>query len=145
MWKFPCQGSTSVLTTRPPGSSLPPVLNRVFLGVPWWLSGLRIQDCHCSGIGSVPGQGTSMCRGHSKKPAKQTSKPGVSPKGMQLLLEQECPHTGLPNHSSRHWNQAHHLGTVGQEQVRGAPGFFSANDQGLSDPAPAGLLSVLSS
>ena len=29
-------------------------------GVPWWLSRLRIQHCHCCGMGSVPCPGTSF-------------------------------------------------------------------------------------
>ena len=32
----------------------------VALGVPWWLSRLRIRCCHCCGIGSIPSQGTSV-------------------------------------------------------------------------------------
>ena len=42
-------------------------------GVPWWLSMLRIQHCHCcgsgscSGSGSIPGQGTSTCCRCSQK------------------------------------------------------------------------------
>ena len=43
--------------------------------VPWWLTWLRIQHCHCSGsacccgIGSIPGPGTSTCcrHGHTQK------------------------------------------------------------------------------
>ena len=56
--------------------------------VPLWLSGLRIQHCHCSrwggccGTGSIPGLRTSMCYRYSKKKkkkkkSKQASKPGV--------------------------------------------------------------------
>ena len=30
-------------------------------GVPWWwLSGLRIQHCHCCGIGLIPGPGAPL-------------------------------------------------------------------------------------
>ena len=42
-------------------------------GVPLWLSGLRIQCCHCSslgqccGVGSVLGLGASICCGTAKK------------------------------------------------------------------------------
>ena len=45
-------------------------------GVPWWLSGLRIQHCHCCDLGhccgksSVPGLGTSVCCGHGQKKKK---------------------------------------------------------------------------
>ena len=40
---------------------------------PWWLSGLRIQYCHCCGSGcccdwsSIPGPGTSACLGLTQK------------------------------------------------------------------------------
>ena len=37
------------------------------MGVPWWLSVLRIWHCHCSGLGSVPGLGTSTCHRHNQK------------------------------------------------------------------------------
>ena len=44
------------------------------LGVPWWLSGLKIQHCHCcgtgrycGGVGSIPGLGTPVCHGCGKK------------------------------------------------------------------------------
>ena len=30
-------------------------------GVPWQLSSLRIQHCHCCGANSIPGPGTSTC------------------------------------------------------------------------------------
>ena len=41
-------------------------------GVPWWLSGLRIQHCHYSGASCccvavlIPGMGTSTCCGYSQ-------------------------------------------------------------------------------
>lgn len=50
------------------------------LGVPLWLSGLRICFCHCSGlghrysVGSIPGPGTSTCRGYSQKKKKEKEK-----------------------------------------------------------------------
>ena len=49
-------------------------------GVPWWVSRLRIQHCHCCGMGSVPGLGTSVGHGCSKKKKerkrkKETKKP----------------------------------------------------------------------
>ena len=43
------------------------------LGVPWWLSRLRIQHCHycgsgyCCGGGLIPGLGTSACCRHDQK------------------------------------------------------------------------------
>ena len=40
------------------------------LGIPWWLSGLRIQCCHCYGIGSIPGLGTFAWCGHGQKTQK---------------------------------------------------------------------------
>ena len=48
-------------------------LNKPSLGVPLWLSGLRIHHCHCSGsccccsTGSIPGPGTSICHKCSQK------------------------------------------------------------------------------
>ena len=42
-------------------------LNMYSLGVPLWLSGLRIQCSHCCDVGSVPGLGTSSCPRHSQK------------------------------------------------------------------------------
>ena len=51
-------------------------LNNLFkccrTGVPWWLSRLRVQRCHCYGLGSlcgmglVLGPGTSTCHGHDR-------------------------------------------------------------------------------
>ena len=37
------------------------------LGVPWWLSGLRIWHGHCCGVCLIPGPGTSACRGSGQK------------------------------------------------------------------------------
>ena len=53
-------------------------LKSLKLGVPWWCSGLRIWHCHCSSsgccysMGSISGQGTSICHGHSPPPKKIT-------------------------------------------------------------------------
>ena len=47
-------------------------------GAPLWFSGLRIQHCYCSGLGLIPGLGTSTGQEHSKhktKQNKQTKKP----------------------------------------------------------------------
>uniref|UniRef100_A0A8D1NRS6 Epidermal growth factor receptor pathway substrate 15 n=1 Tax=Sus scrofa TaxID=9823 RepID=A0A8D1NRS6_PIG len=47
--------------------------NKTKLGVPWWLSRLRIWHCHCGGsshccgVGLIPGPGTSACLGHGQK------------------------------------------------------------------------------
>ena len=41
--------------------SLLSVINKTLLGVPWWLSGLRIWHCHCCGPGLMPGPGPSPC------------------------------------------------------------------------------------
>ena len=48
------------------------------LGVPWWLSRLRIQHSllgsgYCSGVGSIPGPWTSACLRHSQNKTKQNS------------------------------------------------------------------------
>ena len=42
-------------------------------GVPWWLSGLRSQCCHCCGSGLIPGLGTPVCRGHAPPPTPQAT------------------------------------------------------------------------
>ena len=42
--------------------------------VPWWLSRLRIQHCHCCGSDSVSGLGTSPCHWVWLKTNKQTNK-----------------------------------------------------------------------
>ena len=39
-------------------------------GVPWWLSGLRFWLCHCCGMGSILGPGTSTFAGTDKKKLK---------------------------------------------------------------------------
>ena len=50
------------------------------LGVPWWLSGLRMQCFHCSGLGcccvtgSIPGPGTSTCHRCDEKWRKEGRK-----------------------------------------------------------------------
>ena len=33
----------------------------------WWCSGLRIQHCHCCGLGSIPGLGSTTCHRHSQE------------------------------------------------------------------------------
>ena len=44
-------------------------------GVPQWLSGLRIQCCHCCGAGLIPGLGTSAsCGCRQKKKKKKVKK-----------------------------------------------------------------------
>ena len=46
-------------------------------GVIWWCSKLRIQHCHCSGLGCccgmdpVPGRGTSICHGRGTQKKRQ--------------------------------------------------------------------------
>ena len=50
-------------------------IKKMHMGVPWWLSRLRIQCCHCSssgcccGRGSTLGPGTSTCHGRGPKDA----------------------------------------------------------------------------
>ena len=36
-------------------------------GAPLCVSRLRIQRCHCRGLGSIPGPGTNACQGHNQK------------------------------------------------------------------------------
>ena len=43
----------------------------IILGVPLWLSRLRIQCCHCCGASSIPGWGTLHVRGTAKKKKKK--------------------------------------------------------------------------
>ena len=43
-------------------------------GFPWWLSGLRIQHCHCCDSGSTPGLEISKCHGCSQKKKKERRK-----------------------------------------------------------------------
>ena len=49
-------------------------------GVPWWLSGLKIQCCpcsglgHCCGVGLIPGPGTSICCRRGQKIKKKKKK-----------------------------------------------------------------------
>lgn len=38
-----------------------------FMGVLLWWRGLRIQHCHCYGIGLIPGPGASICHGTGQK------------------------------------------------------------------------------
>ena len=49
-------------------------LKNLIYGVLWWLSRLTIQCCHCYGVGSIPGLGTSTCRGCSNKKKKEKRK-----------------------------------------------------------------------
>ena len=52
------------------------LFKRLNIGVPWWLNGLRIQHCHCSGfayscdVGLIPNLGTSTTTGAAKKKKK---------------------------------------------------------------------------
>ena len=48
------------------------------MGVLWRLSGLRIQHCHCCGMGSIPGLGTFACCRHSPKEKKKFDENGRS-------------------------------------------------------------------
>ena len=47
-------------------------------GIPWWLSGLRTQHCHCCGMGSILCPGTSPCCECSQKKKKKKVKSPVS-------------------------------------------------------------------
>lgn len=42
-------------------------LKNFFSEIFWWLSGSRIWCCHCRGVGSIPGLGTSTCLVHGQK------------------------------------------------------------------------------
>ena len=46
---------------------------RYLVGVPLWYSRLSIWQCHCCGVGSIPGPGTSTCHRHHQKKKKGKS------------------------------------------------------------------------
>ena len=71
----------------------------ILIGIPWWLSGLRIQCCHCYGLGGcsgtslIPGPGTSMCHRCSQNKTKflifrrgMLKSPGVKYNDVYILL-----------------------------------------------------------
>ena len=45
----------------------------IIFRVLWWLSELKIQLCHCCGMGLIPGPGIA-CHGHGKKKKKKKKK-----------------------------------------------------------------------
>ena len=59
-----------------PWASWGGVLRNTTIGVPWWLSRLRIWHCHCygsgccCGTGSIPDPGSLVFLGHSQKKKK---------------------------------------------------------------------------
>ena len=54
-----------------------PVLRLDSEGVPWWLSGLRIQHCPCCSVGLIPGPGTFLSCWHSQKQRKDMTVRGL--------------------------------------------------------------------
>ena len=44
------------------------------LGLLLWCSRLRIRRCHCCGVGSIPGLGTSACQGCGQKIEKKKNR-----------------------------------------------------------------------
>ena len=49
------------------------VIKNVKTGVPWWLSRLRIQHCHCCGTDSILDPGTSISQGGKNKRSVSSS------------------------------------------------------------------------
>ena len=78
-------------------SSVLQVLYKQVLGVPWWLSGLRIWHCHCCGLGcccgtdSVPGPRTCAWHGHSQTKPNQNKQ--IKKKNKQVFMKEiiSCP------------------------------------------------------
>ena len=64
----------------------------------WWLSGLKIQCCHCCGSGSILGLGTSECHGCSQKKKKAGQERELCHCGGTEVLVQAIPgdHLGRP-------------------------------------------------
>ena len=60
------------------------VKNLLSMGVPWWLSELRIWHCHCCGLGHccgvglIPGPGISACHRQTHKKSQLCMDPWVS-------------------------------------------------------------------
>ena len=50
---------------------LPTPQKKDHIGVPWWLSWLRVQPCHCCGSDSIPSPGTSACCGYAQKTKRE--------------------------------------------------------------------------
>lgn len=71
------------------------------LRVSWWLSGLRIRHCHCSGSGCccgvdlIPGPGTFICCGRGQTPNKTNQ---------QKRLVRLCKRLCIPNINQPHSN-----------------------------------------
>ena len=69
------------------GLQISDALSFLSWGAPWWLSGLRIQHCHCCGTGSIPGLGNLQIRGKKKKKAAPLIR---FPSFLQGLLHFRC-------------------------------------------------------
>ena len=54
------------------------------LEVPWWYSSLRIQACHCCGLGLIPGPRTSSCCRCGQKKKKKKKKKGQKKKYLKI-------------------------------------------------------------
>ena len=69
----------------------------------WWLSGLRIQHCHCYSVASIPGLGTSACWGYGRKKKQKNKK---TKKKTVLEYERPLPKNtgiGYTAGTSCHW------------------------------------------
>ena len=54
------------------------------MGVPWWLSKLRIWHCHCCGTGLIPGQELTHALGTTKN--KETTEHVLHAKSIPHLV-----------------------------------------------------------
>ena len=79
--------------------------------VPWWLSRLGIQHCHCCGAGSIPGLGTSSCHGHGQNKKQKKPKQRVFHKGIDFAgYPQSVPLTTHQKSDAKALISDHHAG-----------------------------------
>ena len=84
--------------------------NYEHLGVLWWPSGLRIQHCHCCGLGhhsdtgSIPGQELPHTKGAAKT-NKQTNKQTKNNPLKTFKEEEKSPLSHYPGNPCIHFNK----------------------------------------
>ena len=80
----------------------------ISFGVPWWLSRLRIQHCHCCGMGLIPGSGTFFWGGGGR-PWELLYAMGVAKKkgggNVHILWSNNSLFRNLPQRNSSHNRQ----------------------------------------
>ena len=81
-----CHGATHVVLQNGIKADVLFIDLKKILGVPWWLSSLRIQHCNHCGMGSVLGLRSSVCSGRAP--------PNIS-KNQIAFLERMCQNTSL--------------------------------------------------